>query len=305
MLKIAIERVAGGHGEFRERVLDLVQLEIAAFGDGQGALEHVLAAVEEARHLVRALDEKLGAVELEPVRVIHRLAGLHADQHVLRVRVIFTEIMAVIGGHHGDAQLFFQADEIAVDAMLLGQALVLYLHEEIVRAKELAIEAGRAARGFILVGQQVFADLASQAAAQGDQPFCVLGQEFLADARLVVEAVHAGFRGDLDQVAIAFFILGQHQQVVVGIAFRRSAMVILLADIKFASDNRLDALLLRLFHELHRAVDVAVVGHGHGLLPDLGHPLDQAGNAASAVEQRIVGMKMKMDEFSHGRFCYT
>ena len=66
-------------------------------------------------------------------------------------------------------------------------------------------------------------------------------QKLLADARLVIEAVHAGFRGDLDQVAVAFFIFRQHQQVVVGIAFRRCAMVIFFADVKLAPDDRLDA----------------------------------------------------------------
>ena len=133
----------------------------------------------------------------------------------------------------------------------------------------------------------------------------MLSEKLLADARLVIEAVQAGFRGDLDQVAIAFFIFRQHQQVIVGIALRRCAMVVLLADIKFAAVNRLDALLLRLIHVLHRAVDVAMVGHGHGLLPDFGHSLDQAGNAASAIQQRIIGMKMKMNEFRHGERRYA
>src|SRR5262249_43146200 len=202
--------------------------------------------------------------------VIDRLAGLHADQHVLGVGVIFAEIVAVIGGHHRDAEIFFQAKEIGMDAVLFGQALVLDLHEEIVCAKDLAIAGGGGASGVILVGQQVLADLAGQAAAQPDQPFGMLSKKVFADARLVVEAMHAGFGGDLDQVAVAFFVLGQHQQMVVGVAFRRGAMVILFADVKFAADDRLDARLGRLIHEFDRSVDVPVVGHGHGFLPDLG-----------------------------------
>ena len=41
----------------------------------------------------------------------------------------------------------------------------------------------------------------------------MFGQKLFADARLVIEAVHAGFRGDLDQVAIALFIFRQYQQM--------------------------------------------------------------------------------------------
>ena len=165
MLKVAVQRIAIGNGEFREWILDLVQLEVAALGDGQCSFQYVFAAVKKPRHLAGALDEKLVAVEFEPVLVIDRLARLHADQHVLRVRVILTEIMAVIGRHHGNAQLFFQAEKIGVDAVLFGQPLVLNFHEEVIRAKDLAIEAGGAASGFILSCQQVFAHLARQAAA--------------------------------------------------------------------------------------------------------------------------------------------
>ena len=130
----------------------------------------------------------------------------------------------------------------------------------------------------------------------------MLGQKFLADARLVIEAVQRGFRGDLDQVAIAFLVFGQHQQVVVGVAFGRRArcVVVFLADVKLAADDRLDAGLVRRIHEMHRAEDVAVVGHGHGGHAQLLHPLDKLLDVAGAVEQGVVGMEVQVDELGHG-----
>ena len=78
--------------------------------------------------------------------------------YVAAPRLDVNDIMAVIGRHHGNAQLFFNANEVGMDAMLFRQALVLDFHEEIIFAKDLAVEAGRATRRVILPCQQVLAD---------------------------------------------------------------------------------------------------------------------------------------------------
>ena len=112
------------------------------------------------------------------------------------------------------------------------------------------IGRGRVARRVVLLFHQALGDFALQAAGQADQSLGVLGQKLLADARLVIEAVQRSLRGDLDQVAVAFFVFGQHQQVVVGVALGRRALdvvVVLLADVKLAADDRLDARPLAAF----------------------------------------------------------
>jgi hypothetical protein len=92
--------------------------------------------------------------------------------------------------------------------------------------------------------------------------------------------------------------------MVVGVALGWSAVIIFLADIKLAADDRLDARLLRLVNKLHRAIDVAVVGHGHSFLPDFGYPFHQALHAASAVKQGIIGMEVKVNELRHGSLTF-
>src|SRR5205823_11927579 len=113
-------------------------------------------------------------------------------------------------------------------------------------------------------------------------------KKFLADARLVIEAVPRGLGSDFDEVLIAFFILGEHQQVIVSVAFGWRPMIVFLADIKLATDNVLDPNFLRLSYELDGAIDVAVVGHGHRLLAYVGDAFYQLLNTASAVQQRII-----------------
>src|SRR3954466_7350447 len=99
--------------------------------------------------------------------------------------------MAVIGGHHGNAKLFFQSKKISMNAMLFRQPLVLNFHEEVVFAKEITVKSSSGTGRVILAFKQVFTHLACQAAAQSDEPLGMFRQKLFADARLVIEAVHA------------------------------------------------------------------------------------------------------------------
>jgi hypothetical protein len=47
---------------------------------------------------------------------------------------------------------------------------------------------------------------------------------------------------------------------------------------------------------MHGAKNIAVVGHSHGGHPEFLNALDKFLNVASAVEQRIIAMKMQVDE---------
>ena len=130
----------------------------------------------------------------------------------------------------------------------------------------------------------------------------MLGQKFLAHPRLVIKPVQRRFRRNLHEVAIPFLVFGQHQQMVIGIALGWSALdvvVVLLADIKLATHDRLDPSLVRGIHKVHRTKNISVVGHGDRRHPQ---PLDafhKLLNVASAIQQRVIAMQMQMYEFRH------
>ena len=130
----------------------------------------------------------------------------------------------------------------------------------------------------------------------------MLGEKLLAHPRLVIEAVQGGFRCDLYEIAIALFVLRQHEQMVVGIAFRRSALdvvIVFLADVKFAADDGLDVILVRRVYEVHSAEDIPVVGHGHGGHAKFFNALTKFFDVAGAVQQGIIGMEVQVDELGH------
>ena len=91
--------------------------------------------------------------------------------------------------------------------------------------------------------------------------------------------------------------------VAVGIG---AGFVALLRDVDFAADDRMDALGFGRVVELHRAEEVAVVGHGHGGHFLLGDDVHQLADFAGAVEEGIIGVAVQMNEglFRHSlRHC--
>jgi hypothetical protein len=75
-------------------------------------------------------------------------------------------------------------------------------------------------------------------------------------------------------------------------------MVFFLTDIEFAADDRLDSSFFGGIDEMHRAKDVAVIGHSHGWHSELLRPFAEQLNVAGSVEHGVIGMQMKMDELS-------
>ena len=80
------------------------------------------------------------------------------------------------------------------------------------------ILAGGALGVVVLPFHQVLVDLAGEAAGEADEACGVFGEKFLGDAGLAVEAVQRGLGGEADEIAVAFFVFGEHEEVVVVVA---------------------------------------------------------------------------------------
>src|SRR5437868_2423096 len=192
--------------------------------------------------------------------------------------------------------------EVSPDLVFLLQALVLNFEKEIVRAVDVTVGGGHLFRSLVLLLRETFGYFSFQASRERDQIFGVLGEESLADARLVIEAVQRCFRGDADQVSVALFVLRQHQQMIVGVALRRGALdvvVLLLTDIEFTSDDGFNASLMGSINEVYGAENVAMIGHSHGRHSQFMDAGDELLHVAGAVQHGIVGMKMKVNELRH------
>ena len=69
-------------------MLDLLEFQIAAFGDFHRLIENEGNLSEDAIHLLPRLEIELVGVELHPVRIVDGLAGLDAQQNVVRAAIV-------------------------------------------------------------------------------------------------------------------------------------------------------------------------------------------------------------------------
>ena len=238
-------------------------------------------------------------MEFEPVCVLHGFASLHTDQDIMSLGIVFTKIVAVVGRHHRDAELFFQAEEIGVDPVFQLKALVLYLEKKVLLAEDVTKESGRFARGFVLPFRQPLCHLPFQASRERDQALRMLSQKLFADARLVVKAVQRRLGGDLDEIAEALIGFGQDAKMVVAIALRRSAMIIFLTDVELATKDGLDARTLSGIVEMRCAKNIAMIGDRYRRHVQRFGASDQLFNIAGPIEQRVISVQMKVNELGH------
>ena len=212
--EVRIGGVAFWNFEFRERIADALDFYVAAIGDRYGARHRVRQFAKHLRHFLAALEIKLVGGEFHARGVAHGLAGLNAHQHFLGVRVRLGQVVAIVGGNQRDAAFFGQAHQVAVHANVLFEALVLHFEEEILFAENVA-EAMRVGFGLVvLVGEDRVGHFPAQAGGQRNQALAVFGQQFMVDARLVIEPIEVAGGDQLDQVLVAGLVFAQEDEVV-------------------------------------------------------------------------------------------
>ena len=105
-----LDQVVEGVTPLRHRVLrqqDLSELDLdrAALCHLERARERMLVPDEVARHLLGRLEEELVRVEAPVRRVLQRVAGLDAEERLVRVGVVRIEIVDVAGRDEREARL--------------------------------------------------------------------------------------------------------------------------------------------------------------------------------------------------------
>ncbi len=298
-LEVALQRLAFGHWKRRKRIVDFVQLQVAALGKLHRPADNMRRMRKKPRHLVGGLDVELVGVELEPLRVVHRSRGLNAKQNLVRAAVVRRNVVRIVGRNQRNVEFLLHPEHRVAHLLVRAKLMVLNLQEEIAAPKDvLILPCGRLCL-VVLSLHNLLRNLTGEAARKTNQSPGILRQKILAHTRLAVEAMERSLGSQANQIAIAFFVLREHQQVVVlQVRIRLGAMVIFLADVKLAPKDGLDSLLLRSVEEVHGAKDIAMVGHGDSGLAQRMNMLDQFVYVAGAVEQRIICMQMEVGKLS-------
>ena len=189
------------------------EIEVAAGGDLAGVLDGVGRVPEELGHLRRGLEIELIGRELETVRVGDLAVGLDADEDVLALGVLAAGEVDVVRGHERQVELAGDGHELGVDRLLLGEAVVHELDEEVAGREDRRVLPGRVLGLFGEAAAEPEGDLALEAGRQPDEALAVGGQKLLVDPRPVVEALEIALGDELAEVLVAAVVLDEEDEV--------------------------------------------------------------------------------------------
>ena len=197
------------------RAVAVHQVEVDPLRDQQRLVTRLRDLMEDPPHLLRALQVELLRVEPQPLRIALELLLLDTEQHVVRLRVPLHRVVQVVGRDERDRERTGERDLFRQHASLVGDAVVLQLHEEAVRAEDVAVAPGRFLGPSILTGEEQRRQLARQTTREADHALRMLGEQLLVHPRPVVEALEVCRGHELQQVPVAGLVLGEEREVVV------------------------------------------------------------------------------------------
>ena len=296
--------MAFGNFEFRERIADALDFYVAALGDGHGASDRIRQFAEHLRHFLGGLEIKLVSGKFHALAVAHGLAGLNAHQDFLSVGIGLREVVAVVRGDQRDAGFFREAHEVAIDADVLLETLVLHFEEEISFAENIAQAVGAFLGLIVFFGEQRVGHFAAQAGGKRDQSFAVLGEQLVIHAGFVIEAVEISGGNELDEILVALFVFAEQHEMVRAFRAGAAIFVIVRRDVHFAADDGLYAMRRGLMVEICGGEKISVVGYGDGRHSTARGFGGEFADFASAVQKRVVRVQMKVNEVRgiHAKF---
>ncbi len=168
---------------------------------------------EELAHLLGRLEVELIVLKPQALRVGDHLPGADAEQHIVRGGVITAQVVEVVGGDGACADLLRQGEQRGAYAVLHRVVVMVDLNE-IAVAEDRFVIADQAAGGLELPAGQRLSHRSTEAAGQDDQPRVVLGEQFEIDAGLVVISLEKADRDELEEIAVAGLVGGQHGEMV-------------------------------------------------------------------------------------------
>jgi hypothetical protein len=166
----------------------------------------------------------------------------------------------------------------------------------------------------------------------------MLCEQIVVDARLIVEAFQEAFGNQINQIAVAFRIFAEQNEVIraalgdvavlsarlnaglpvgcrcraaraprnagIAVGFLAAIMAAGARDVNFAADDRLHAARGSFVMKVLGGKKIAVIRDSHGGHALVGCLVYQFRDVASAVEKTVVGVEVKMDKTRYRHWCF-
>ena len=251
---------------------------------------------KKSAHFLGAFEIKLRRVTHPPF-VVHHFPGADADHDVVRFVMAALEKMHIVRRDQPEPKLARDRGQGAVAFPLRLEAVIVQLEEEIFRAEDVAISRRAGPRFVELIGLDGHVDLALEAGAHPDQTLAVRGEQLLVDPRLVMHALEMRGRHQPNEIAVAGFVARQEGEMMGRVPLRTGPVLDRARrHVGLDADDRFDPGVRRRLIKFDRPVEVAVIGdrdRGHLEFRRFFHQLL---HPHRAIEERILGVEVEMNE---------
>ena len=287
-----------GHIEPRQLGHAELDLHVAAFRDPVRIFESLQGIGKQLRHLLRRLDIVLSALIAHAVLVRQLFAGLQTQKDIVGLPVLRIGIMAVVGHHQIDPGLPVHPQQLLIDDLLLGDAVILHFQEKIALPENLLIPESGFLSFLVHPPGQIPGHLSRQTCGKGDDPFVVPFQHLQIHPGLVVKALHISLGDDLHQVGVAGVVFGQQNQMIVPVISASALPVEAGArgHIHLTAQHRPDPGRIARTVKFDHAVHGAVVGDRRAVHAQLLHPGHIFFDFVGPIQKAVFRMGMKMCE---------
>ena len=271
------------------------EFQIAHIGNLNSIFKSFVAVGEQAAQLFFALDIKFLGLEFHAVGLVHGSAGLDAQQDILHFRILFPEVVGIIGYDQGQTGFPGQTQNTLIDHTLLVNAMVLQFQIESLRTKNMrhlqSIIFGR----LIIFVHQVLGNTTGQTGRGSDQTFMILFQQLQVHTGFTVETMGKGFGNHQAEIFITLPVFTEQYQMI-GVIINAMDTVFhsTAGNIHLTADDGLHSCCLGSFVKVDAAVHNTVVRNGNCRLAQFLHPVHQTVNPAGTVQKAVFRMDMKM-----------
>ena len=294
LIEIFPRRVTLRHIKVRQLCDAELDLHVAAIGNLLRIFQRLQRIRKKLRHLLRRFHIILSALVAHTILVLQLLAGLDAEQNVVRLGVRRQRVMHVVRRHQLNAGLRAHAQKLLVDDLLVGDPMILQFQEEIALAENLLVLQRDLFALVVHAAHQITRYFPRKAGAQRNDALVVLLQNFLIDTRFVIVTLHKARRDDLDQIGIADVVFRQQHQMIVSVL---TAGILTVKPgiwriVHLAPEDWLDTLRARRPVKVDHAVHCAVVGDRRAVHAKLLHPRHIFFYFIRTVQEAVLRMDM-------------
>ena len=191
-----------------------IEIQRAHLRNSDGVRNRLWYILEDATHLLRALEKQLIAFGSQPLRIVERRVRLNAYEEILGGRIFLSAVVHVVRRHQRQIKRPREPDEITVDSNLIGEPMVLQLYVETTRTEDFGELARVVASGVRPVVEVVIRDWATEAGGCGNNPIAMFGQHLQVHSGPIVVALELSECGELQEVSVTSLVLGEKQEMV-------------------------------------------------------------------------------------------